>query len=137
MTRDRVFKMSRATALATSLILLLAVAAGCGGNNSTGPNYGGGGGPAPTPGLNQVWQQNIAFNPSSMTVTHGTTVTWMNKDGITHTVTSGTPGHPDGRFGSGNMAPGASFQFTFATAGTYPYYCSIHGAAMTGTIIVQ
>jgi len=35
-----------------------------------------------------------------------------------------------------NIGPGGNFQHTFATAGTYPYHCSIH-SAMTGTITVN
>jgi plastocyanin len=122
------------TALA---ILTVVLFAGCGSNNSTGPNYGNTGGPSGSPGVNQVWMQNISYNPSSMTVTHGTTVTWTNKDGITHTVTSGTPGSPDGAFNSGDIGPGGTFQHTFATAGTFHYYCMHHPSVMQATIIVQ
>lgn len=73
------------------------------------------------PGPNEVFIQGMAFSPSSITVTAGTTITWTNKDAISHTVTSNT-----NLFNSGNLASGKTFSFTFATAGTYPYYCSIH-----------
>ena len=36
---------------------------------------------------------------------------------------------------SGNLPPGGSFQHTFASAGTFPYHCTIH-AAMTGNQVV-
>src|SRR3989442_756413 len=59
------------------------------------------------------------------------TVTWVNKDTVTHTVTS------DGSslFDSGFMPTGATFQFTFTMAGTYPYYCTVH-PFMKGTVVV-
>jgi hypothetical protein len=59
----------------------------------------------------------------------GTTVTWVNNDDTAHTTTSN-----NGLWNSGVMAVGASFSFTFSTAGTYPYHCNIH--PMTGTIEV-
>jgi len=54
--------------------------------SNTGNNSGSSGGSVP--GANEVWIQNMAFNPSTLTVTAGTTVTWTNKDAIGHTVTS-------------------------------------------------
>src|SRR5881397_3691714 len=71
------------------------------------------------------------FSPSNLTVKVGKTVTWVNKDTVTHTVTS------DGSsmFDSGFMPTGATFQFTFTTAGTYPYYCTVH-PFMKGAIVV-
>jgi plastocyanin len=70
------------------------------------------------------------FSPASFTVKVGTAVTWVNKDGTTHTVTSKT-----GLFDSGNFATGDTFKFTFTQAGSYQYYCTIH-PWMTGTIVV-
>ena len=86
-----------------------------------------GGGPGP----NEVWIQNMAFNPTNMTVAVGTTVKWTNKDAITHTVTSDT-----GSFDSGNLSGNGIYSFTFTTAGSYPYHCKIH-TYMTATITVQ
>lgn len=90
-------------------------------------------------GLQKVSLQNIAYHPGSITVQVGTQISWTNNEPdsfIQHTVTSGTPGAPNGVFGSPILSPGQSFQFTFATAGTFSYFCQIHGAAMTGTVIV-
>ncbi|MCL4396393.1 MAG: LysM peptidoglycan-binding domain-containing protein [Chloroflexi bacterium] len=84
----------------------------------------------------QVSLMNMAYYPNSLTVHVGTTVVWINNDTMQHTVTSGTPGAPSGTFESGTLNPGQSYQFTFNAAATYPYYCRIHGAAMTGTIYV-
>jgi LysM repeat protein len=84
-----------------------------------------------------VIMQNILFLPQQLTVTRGTTVIWKNTDSVNHTVTSGTPGAPDGKFRSPQLAPNQTFSWTFNDAGTYPYFDEIFGAQMTGTIIVQ
>src|SRR3989339_2183551 len=97
-------------------LLLIGFAASCSDDDDDGYGNGGGGG---TPAANQVWIQGNAFNPGNRTVSVGTTVTWTNKDGIAHTVTSNT-----GAFGSGNMGNNATFSFTFSTAGSYPYHCA-------------
>lgn len=86
---------------------------------------------------NEVLMENIAFNPQELTVEAGTTVTWTNEDGVSHTVTSGTPGNPTDLFDSGNVAGGGTFEYTFADTGTYEYYCALHTPDMTGTIIVE
>ena len=74
---------------------------------------------------------NFAFNPATLTIKEGTTVTWTNTDSAVHTVTSDT-----GVFDSGDLAQGATFSYTFTTAGTYVYHCLPHHAKMEGTIIV-
>ncbi|MDE3088446.1 MAG: LysM peptidoglycan-binding domain-containing protein [Chloroflexota bacterium] len=84
-----------------------------------------------------VIMQNIAFLPNPVTIQHGATVLWKNVDSVNHTVTSGNPGAPDGKFASDPLATGQAFSHTFTDPGTYPYFCQIHGASMTGTIIVQ
>lgn len=38
-----------------------------------------------------ITMENISYNPSSITVAPGTTIKWVNKDGVHHTVTSGNP----------------------------------------------
>lgn len=90
-----------------------------------------------TPPANQVYMQNDAFNPKSLTITKGTTVKWTNKDSINHTVTSGSPGSPSGLFNSGNLSGGATFSYKFDTPGTYNYYCSVHQDIMVGIIVVN
>ncbi len=79
---------------------------------------------------------NTSFEPNAITVHVGTVVTWTNNDSIQHTVTSGIPNSPSGLFDSGTLNPGQGFSFTFTSVGTFPYYCRIHGAAMTGTVTV-
>jgi plastocyanin len=112
---------------------------GCGSNS---PTYGGGvGSNACTPTATQVCMMNLAFNPSNLTIAHGTTVTWKNGDAVNHTVGNAT-GSAD-TYTSGFIAGGGTFSHTFATAGTFNYYCAIHGAdgspptGMRGTITVN
>lgn len=115
-----------------SLFLLSVLIFGCKSNdmstNSTGSN---------SPGANEVWMQNNMFNPTSLTVSAGTTVKWTNKDNVNHTVTSGTPSSPAGLFDSGNITASGTYSFTFSTAGTYQYYCRVHAPMMAGTIVVK
>ncbi len=75
--------------------------------------------------------QNFSFQPASLTVSVGTTVTWTNKDSTHHTVTA-----DDGSFDSKALATGATFSQTFTKAGTYAYHCAIH-PSMKATIVVQ
>ena len=79
---------------------------------------------------NVVEIKNFSFQPSSITVSLGTTVTWVNNDPAEHTVTSS-----DGSFSSGNMATGGRFNFTFSKPGKYQYQCLIH-PSMVGYVIV-
>ena len=72
-----------------------------------------------------------SFSPASFTVKAGTTVTWVNKDGTEHTVTS----KGSSLFDSGNVPTGGTFSYTFRQPGTYTYYCTLH-PWMTGTIVV-
>jgi plastocyanin len=78
----------------------------------------------------------MRFLPATRTVTVGTTVTWTFLSGP-HTVVSGSGGTPDGLFSSGAPQSTGNFTHTFPTAGTYPYYCTVHGASMSGTVIVN
>lgn len=73
------------------------------------------------------------FSPDVVTVVIGknNTVYWTNDDVADHTATSDTAGI----FDSGVLSPSESFQYTFTTAGTYTYHCSLH-PWMQGTVIV-
>jgi predicted lipoprotein with Yx(FWY)xxD motif/plastocyanin len=100
---------------------------------TVGPTFPSSGGTNPT-----VSMKNTAFNPNTLTIRVGTTVTWSNDETspIPHTVTSGSPNALSGMFDSGDLNPGQTFQFTFNAPGTFQYFCRIHGAAMTGTVTV-
>ena len=80
---------------------------------------------------------NSCFNPFSLFVDVGETITWYNADTATHTVTSVTPsGVPDGNFDSSLIMSGSTFSVTLTQPGTYTYFSMIHPWAI-GEIIVQ
>src|SRR5499433_1640140 len=53
--------------------------------------------------------QTFQFKPTLTEVPAGTRVSFTNQDDITHTVTSGTPESPDGKFSHRLEGKGASF----------------------------
>jgi len=111
------------------VVASMALALGCSSSTSAGGSA--------TPGPNQVFMQNLAFNPVTRTVAVGTTVTWVNQDGVGHTVTYDSG--PGSSFNSGTLGGQGTFAVTFGTAGTVQYHCSIHGSpgsGMHGTIVV-
>jgi len=114
------------------LLVLACISAGCYSTPAPAPSATAPG--ATADGTNTIAIRNFAFSPATLTVKAGTTVTWMNDDGTTHTIVSDA-GTPDS-FGSPPLANGASYPFTFAKAGTYTYHCSIH-PSMKGTIVVE
>jgi plastocyanin len=99
-----------------------------GGYPSSGPSMGGA---APSRGSSgDVTIVDFAFQPASISVPAGSTVTWNNTGGATHTVTAF-----NGAFDSGNLSPGGSFSETFSNPGVYMYHCTIHHN-MVGTVMV-
>ena len=106
----------------------------------------------------QVTIDNFSFNPAALTIPAGTRVTWTNRDDIPHTVTDATDprgtksggtksggtksggtksgGTKSGGTKSGALDTGASHTRTFATAGTFAYFCSLH-PHMQGTVVVH
>jgi plastocyanin len=79
----------------------------------------------------EVTIDNFTFAPERVTVKAGTTVTWINRDDIPHTVASTTR-----LFKSKALDTDDKFSFTFATPGTYEYFCSLH-PHMKATIVVE
>ncbi len=79
------------------------------------------------------------FDPASITVTLGTTVTWHWPAGsLAHNVVGDNVNMPDG---SGPLTNGEhTYTFTFNTLGTYRFYCANHGgpggAGMSGSVTV-
>ncbi len=96
--------------------------------------------PAPQAGQGTVTIQGFAFNPGTITVRVGQQVVWVNRDSAPHTSTSGSCSGgtctPAPGWDSGTLNPGQSFAFTFTSAGTFSYFCRIHGASMQGTVVV-
>jgi plastocyanin len=121
------------------VVVLLATA--CGGSTSPTPTT-----PTPTPTAAPTLSAststvaivsgastmtNTAYSPNPINITPGTTVSWVNNDNTTHTSTGNA-----GIWSSGSIAPGDRFSFTFQSAGTFSYHCSIH-PNMVGTVNVQ
>jgi plastocyanin len=80
---------------------------------------------------------NGSVNAAVDTVAIGGTVTWTwtNSGTVPHGVRSlGTTIFRNSVVQTGN---GSTHTAVFARAGTYQYDCAVHGAAMTGTIVVQ
>jgi plastocyanin len=137
-------------------LALLAVA-GCGSGSGTATTSSVPPTPTPTPTPNTVTVEvgtsgSFSFSPQTVNINPGDTVMWQWAPGsIAHTVTSGAPGAVDGKFCSlpAGTAPSASacdsisyaqstgsYSYTFPTAGNFPYFCEVHGAMMTGMVVV-
>jgi amicyanin len=78
----------------------------------------------------EVTIDNFTFAPAELSVPVGTTVTWINRDDIPHTVVAKDKG-----FRSKALDTDDRYSFTFASAGTYDYFCGLH-PHMTGKIVV-
>jgi plastocyanin len=82
-----------------------------------------------------VTVKNFSFDPAQITVSPNTVVEWVDERGR-HTVKA-----EDGSFESPTLVGGAKFERRFDKPGTYPYFCSFHGAAggkdMAGTVTVS
>jgi plastocyanin len=140
--------MNKWLALLLACMALGVVVAGCGnsddddggGNDAQnteqpaeqGSAGGGGGADAGSGGGAKVTMEGIKFNPASVTVKAGDTVTWTNKDSVGHDVTgdnfkSGDPG---------GMQNGDTFAQTFDKKGTFDYVCTVH-PGMEGSVTVK
>jgi plastocyanin len=87
------------------------------------------------------------FEPATITVAQGDTVTWTVEESINepHSVTSGSAADAGKVFDSGTSNSnntfnlrdkGQTYEFTFDEPGEYPYFCVIHPIEMTGTVVV-
>ena len=79
---------------------------------------------------NRVEIRDYAFHPQTLWIAPGTTVTWVNRDSVPHTVTG-----KDGTWGSDLLAQGQEFSYTFTAQGTYEYFCEPH-PLMEGRVTV-
>ncbi len=75
--------------------------------------------------------EGFKYQPATLTVSVGTTVTWVDQDDDAHTVTA-----DDGRFTSAGLDRGEQFSYRFTAPGTYAYHCALH-PQMTARIIVK
>lgn len=72
-----------------------------------------------------------AFQPSAANVAAGGTVRWTWNGSASHNVT-----FDDASVGNSATQTNGTFERTFADAGDFTYYCTIHGRAMSGTVRV-
>jgi amicyanin len=79
----------------------------------------------------QVVVGNFAFVPPVLRVKAGTTVTWVNRDDIPHSIVC-----PPLSVHSHPMDTDQSFSYTFAKAGVYNYLCGLH-PFMHGQVVVS
>lgn len=110
----------------TSLLVVAAAALLPGCTDSGGPS-------SCTSSSTQICLTSASFNPSTLTVASGTTVTWRDGSNLSHTVTSNVSATESF---DADISPGGTFSRQFTTAGDYGYHCEIH-AGMTGTITVN
>lgn len=85
-------------------------------------------------GSAKVTIQNFAHGPIELAV--GDSITWLNADGVPHTVTSGSAGIADGGFDSGWVGPGQIFTQRVDQPGSFAFTCTIH-PQMNGIITVK
>ncbi len=89
------------------------------------------GGDGAAAGGTAVEMRAMAFAPTRIEVSAGTTVAWTNRDQLAHTITA-----DDGSWDSGPIEAGATWRHTFAQPGTYTFHCTPH-PVMTGVVVVK
>ena len=92
--------------------------------------------PTRAPQATSVKVALFRFQPGTLQVAPGTTVTWHNDDAITHTVTAGIPGQPSGDFDEELPDKGARASVAFDNPGTFTYFCARHPEAMRAEVTV-
>jgi plastocyanin len=113
------------------VVIAVAVAlamTGCSTSTTTGTDGAGTSGTGTSAGGTTIVEQNFAFNPSTVTVAVGDTVTFSNQDTVPHHVFVGTTD-------LGVQQPGATVTWSADKDGTFGVQCMIH-ASMTGQITV-
>ncbi len=121
-TTSRLVRAACAFAVGTAIL-------SCGGGDA-------GTGPHPDPGPSTSSSVDVGdnfFSPRATTVPVGTTVTWSWKGSNTHDVTfTSGPAGP-----SSTIKSSGTFARQFTEAGTYDYFCGVHGPAMSGQVVVR
>jgi len=85
---------------------------------------------AAAPAATEVQTRDFEFVPAAVIIIKGENVKWTNLGQVTPTSTSDT-----GKWDSGDLALGRSFEFRFATTGSFAYHFTYH-PAMKGTVRV-
>jgi len=73
----------------------------------------------------------MSFSPSSASAAVGQQIEWHNAGTFTHRIAGN-----GGQFDTGNLASGATSGPITLSAGTIPYFCTIHPST-TGTLMVN
>ena len=111
----------RFPALLVTALAATALAAGCGGAAESSE-------PVATTEVEMV--KSYRFDPKTIEVEAGATVTWTNEDNFTHTVqVDGQEDH--------EVEPGERVSITFDEPGTYGYVCTLHRQDMEGEVVVK
>lgn len=105
---------------AVGVLAATVVAASCGGSDDSEP--------VATTEVSMA--KSYRFDPKTIEISAGETVTWTNDDNFTHTVQ--VEGQADHEVGKGK-----SVSITFDEPGTYEYVCTLHRRDMDGTVIVR
>ena len=106
---------------AVALLAVTLFAAGCGGAGESSE---------PVAATEVEMVKSYRFEPKTIEIEAGETVTWTNDDNFTHTVQ--VEGQEDHRVGRGE-----SVEITFDEPGSYAYVCTLHRQDMDGTVIVK
>lgn len=85
---------------------------------------------APAEDGTRIEMRALQYQPTTIRIAAGTTVEWVNRDDVMHTVTA-----DDGAFDSGDIGPGERWSRRFDTPGRYTYHCTPH-PFMRGVVIV-
>jgi plastocyanin len=76
------------------------------------------------PAAHTVVIESMRFEPATLTVRTGDSVTWVNKDIVAHTAT--TLAAAKVPFDSEMIAVGREWKHTFTKSGKYDYLCTYH-----------
>jgi plastocyanin len=96
-------------------------AAGCGGSGESSE---------PVATTEVTMAKSYVFEPRTIEIEAGQTVTWTNDDNFTHTVqVDGQEDH--------EVEQGQKVSIEFDTPGTYRYVCTLHRQDMDGEVIVK
>ncbi len=71
------------------------------------------------------------YSPATVTIAVGDIVTWTNNGQAQHSATAN-----NGSFDTGVFGRGSSRAQTFNRAGTFSYFCTVHGPVQSGTVRV-
>jgi len=126
----------------TAIVFLLSASVfACGGGGSSADGVTGPPPPPVTGSTTALTVSNNKYTPARDSVAPGATLTWTwnscTGDGYGGSTCTAHSVHFDDGGSSSSIQDSGTFSRTFASAGTYTYHCAVHGAAMSGTVIVK